>query len=214
MEQPTETGTKKKHLIWIIIVAAAIIAVIIFITVGIPRGQSGPTLSDNVTILQGQMATLQGQMTAAQGNLVNIAVRQTEIASNFTNMFALVSAIPNWSPTIEAMQQAITNMQAILANYRSIHTSVLNSTNLQATVYGVGNFTAIITAWGNWTAPSVSLRPGSANCTISDHYLSGNVTTVFVSPLDSWENGAIINIMLTDSTGSIDYASSSIGGSL
>jgi len=214
MEQPIETGTKKKHLIWIIIGAAAIIAVIIFITVGIPSGQSGPTLSDNVTILQGQMATLQGQMTAAQGNLVNIAVRQTEIASNFTNMFALVSAIPNWSPTIEAMQQAIASMQAILANYISIHTSVLNSTNLQATVYGAGNFTAIITAWGNWTDPSASLIPGSANCTISGHYLSGNVVTVFVSPLDNWENGAIINIMLTDSTGSIDYASSSIGGSL
>lgn len=213
MEPTTETGTKKKHLIWIIIGAAAIIAVIIFITVGIPRGQSGPTLSDNVTILQGQMATLQGQMTTAQGNLVNIAVRQTEIASNFTNMFALVSAIPNWSPTIEALQQAIASMQSILANYRSVHTTVLNATNLQATVYGAGNFTAIITAWGNWTDPSVYLAPGSANCTISDHYLSANFVTIFVSTLDSWENGAIINIMIEDS-GTINYASASIGGSL
>lgn len=212
MEPTTEPETKKKHLIWIIIGAAAIVAVILLITLGLPS--SGPRLSDNVSVLEGQVASLQTQMTTTQGNLVNLGIRQAEIASNFTNVFALVSAIPNWSPTISAIQSAIANLQSILANYWAIHTSVLNSTNLEATVYGAGNFTAIVTAWGNWTAPSVSLAPGSANCTISDHYLSANFVTIFVSPLDSWENGAIINIMIEDLTGSIDYASSSIGGSL
>jgi hypothetical protein len=209
-----ETTTKKKHLIWIIIGAAVIIAIILFITLGLPGHSSGPTLSDNVTILQGQVVTLQSQMTTAQGNLVNIGVKQSEIASNFSNIFALVSAIPNWSPTIQTIQNAIADMQAILANYVSIHTKVLNETNLRATIYGTGNFSAVITAYGNWTDPSVSLSPGSANCTISGHYLSDNLVTVFVAPLDIWENGGIINVMIQDSTGSINYASSSIGGSL
>jgi len=209
-----ESTTKKKHLIWIGIGAAVLIAIILFITLGLPGGSTGPTLSDNVTILQGQVVTLQGQMTITQGNLVNLGVKQSEIASNFSNIFALVSAIPNWSPTIQTIQNAIADMQAMLANYVSIHTMVLNATNLRATVYGTGNFTAVITAYGNWTDPSVSLASGSANCTISGHYVSGNLTTVFVSPLDIWGNGSIINIMIEDSTGSIDYASSSIGGSL
>jgi len=213
-----ETTTKKKHLIWIGIGAAVIIAIILFVTLGLPRGPRGPTLADNVTILQGQVATLQTQMSNTTGNVVDVGLRLTAVSGNLSALLAIVNALPNWSPTIQTIQNDIASMRAILANYVSIHTTVLNETNLRATVYGTGNFTVLITAYGNWTDPSVSLASGSANCTISDHYRSGNVTTIFLSPrgipLDIWENGSIINIMIEDSTGSIDYASSSIGGSL
>lgn len=209
MEQK-EGGTKKKHLVWIVVGIAAVVGLIIFLTTGLPSGHaSGLTLADNVSILQGQVANHQGSLSALQ---LKVAL-QAENISNLQSSLAGLFIPPDWTPAFTNLTSQFDLLSTTVSNWsltRYVEIVGVNTTYLVAKIHGFGDFVAFFTAYGpNWTAP-VATPVG--NYTVADTYLpNSNMFIICVNPFTAWADGDTIEIEVEDLTGSISYVSASTG---
>jgi hypothetical protein len=175
--------------------------------------------------------TLQGVNTQVQTNTADIAslrvaealqaVNITAIQTTVHNLQQSIGSVPDWTANITTLNDKwadIQNQVAILGNLTANLTNTvpyvlitgLNESDVDATVYGEGNFSVVLTLYGTGMGNAMIFNWYPATYTYALLSLgSDNTTMVFLAPFDNWANGDIIKLTVNNCT--VEHASACLG---
>ena len=186
-----------------------------------------PDCTSNITQLNAGLDDLSADLTAVETTLMELEVRvedivvtdwssdisdlELELADVIGDITTLDGEIAGLEIAVGDLQTDVEFLLTSLPRYAVVKSMglVMGGRRLEVEVRGAGYFPVIVTLYGQDLDPITIWDVDSVGYIIeSMPYAQGKILAIFIHPVPSWDE---VNTILLDITGSISYASASVG---